>query len=727
MTIFVNYRREDSQSITGRIDEHLRRAFGDRDVFRDIDSIPAGVDFAKHLQQALHECEVCVAILGVRWISKRLEDENDFVRVELEAALSRGVPIIPVLVEGANLPKQDQIPNSLHDLLKHQALRVDSGADFKAHVQRLVLAIQRTRTAGVERAEAARRLAQQHTATITSLSHDGARLPDINRWTLARVQHDNVVVAASEAILLAIRIAESAELATCARTHVERVLEDCMHAVVRIVDPEFASLVHSLLAHLLRAALAVHSILEQPATTIDERALGATYNELPDNLLQLKLLCLGLCCLWCRDKADRATLMTLVREMRIRLPADPFMRTWESSRPDYRRLRAVLTFVLALGTSFPILLHESNAMVAGLLSPLIGCGIASVPMLAVPYLRQRKSLQLGKDWVSLLSREAVNVRPDRAAELQARAQTFERGIAALSKRMSARTGLLDLPCSIVIGPPGAGKTTAFRHALTHPLPQGDSIDGPGDARWWLTTQGILIDVPPQDVHEGNLTTVLQTLRRHAGRNRALANITLVVPTTDLQHASEESVDRRGKGLRQAIEEVVAASGECPPIDLLVTKLDLLGGFRVLWGDLRRSERHDILGRLIASDGRSARLRFRESFADLGKGMRNLVASHLAFRDRTDAWQAVEFAFEFEALRPSLEALIEGIFPDSPRIKQLPFRGFYFTSAEQGKNEFRSLNTRVEQMLGSTPPPFTRPLEESRTYFIANLMRMLILR
>ena len=145
MAVFVNYRRDDSEAITGRIDDHLRTAFGNTDVYRDIDSIPPGVDFVKHLQISLQQCDVCVAILGARWLSPRLEDQDDFVRLELETALSRGIPLIPVLVEGAHLPSAERLPTTLLPLLRRQAVRIDSGADFHVHVRRLVQAIKSAR------------------------------------------------------------------------------------------------------------------------------------------------------------------------------------------------------------------------------------------------------------------------------------------------------------------------------------------------------------------------------------------------------------------------------------------------------------------------------------------------------------------------------------------------------------------------------------------------------
>ena len=168
----MNYRREDSQSITGRIDDYLRAAFGDVDVYRDIDSIPPGADFVEHLQNALQRCDVCVAILGLKWTSDRLQDNRDFVRMELESALSKDIPVIPVLVEGAQLPEREQIPGSLHALLRRQALRIDSGSDFRVHVQRLVDSIRRVRE---DRAKVETRRAADAQAEVEAKGAAGVR------------------------------------------------------------------------------------------------------------------------------------------------------------------------------------------------------------------------------------------------------------------------------------------------------------------------------------------------------------------------------------------------------------------------------------------------------------------------------------------------------------------------------------------------------------------------
>ena len=124
MAIFINYRRDDSKSVTDRIDEHLRNAFEGRSVYRDVDNIPLGVDFAKHIESELKKCDAFLVIIGKDWLIDRLNDENDFVRLEIEAALSRDIPVIPVLVNGGTLPKSDQLPATLRPLLRRQGITI---------------------------------------------------------------------------------------------------------------------------------------------------------------------------------------------------------------------------------------------------------------------------------------------------------------------------------------------------------------------------------------------------------------------------------------------------------------------------------------------------------------------------------------------------------------------------------------------------------------------------
>jgi formylglycine-generating enzyme required for sulfatase activity len=151
--IFISYRREDSEHIAGRIHDRLISHFGRDAIFMDIDNIPFGVDFRKHLAEAVSQCDVLLAVIGDSWLQlrfkrgpkrkqRRLEDPADFVRIEIEAALARGIPVVPVLVGEALMPAQERLPESLKELAFRHAAEVRSGRDFHDHVDRLVRGIE---------------------------------------------------------------------------------------------------------------------------------------------------------------------------------------------------------------------------------------------------------------------------------------------------------------------------------------------------------------------------------------------------------------------------------------------------------------------------------------------------------------------------------------------------------------------------------------------------------
>eukprot|EP01041_Mallomonas_annulata_P019814 gene19814-39325_t len=145
--IFISYRRSDSTKDARAVYERLRREFGEQRVFIDFEGIAPGEDFVDLLERNLDGCEVLVALIGPGWADartekgdRRLHDAEDFVRIELRAALTRGIKVFPVLVDGAIPPRADQLPNDLQPLVRRQAIRLDY-TKFEADVTQLVKAI----------------------------------------------------------------------------------------------------------------------------------------------------------------------------------------------------------------------------------------------------------------------------------------------------------------------------------------------------------------------------------------------------------------------------------------------------------------------------------------------------------------------------------------------------------------------------------------------------------
>jgi len=148
--ILISYRRSDSSAITGRIFDRLSHHYGEDAVFMDVDSIPIGTDFRRHIQEVLLGTDVVVAVIGTAWLggegaagATRMHDKTDAVRVEIETALGRKTPIIPVLVDGAKMPAAAELPPELSDFVYLNAAEVATGRDFRSHMTRLIAAIDR--------------------------------------------------------------------------------------------------------------------------------------------------------------------------------------------------------------------------------------------------------------------------------------------------------------------------------------------------------------------------------------------------------------------------------------------------------------------------------------------------------------------------------------------------------------------------------------------------------
>jgi hypothetical protein len=152
--IFISYRREDTADAAGRLYELLSRYFGDERVFMDVGALEPGVDFVQAIADAVSSCDVLIAVIGKSWLSvrdadgrPRLANPEDFVRLEVMAALDRGIRVIPVLVQGATMPRARDLPDALVRLARRQALELRH-TSWRSDVGQLVDTLERTLAPG---------------------------------------------------------------------------------------------------------------------------------------------------------------------------------------------------------------------------------------------------------------------------------------------------------------------------------------------------------------------------------------------------------------------------------------------------------------------------------------------------------------------------------------------------------------------------------------------------
>jgi hypothetical protein len=147
--IFLSYRRDDSADVTGRINDRLANHFGKPAILRDVDSIPLGVDFRAYIEQLVAECDILLAIIGRDWLSmtdaegnRRLDNPDDFIRIEIESALERNIPVVPLLVRQAMMPSEDDLPESLKELSYRNGIDIRRDPDFDTDIDRLINGLQ---------------------------------------------------------------------------------------------------------------------------------------------------------------------------------------------------------------------------------------------------------------------------------------------------------------------------------------------------------------------------------------------------------------------------------------------------------------------------------------------------------------------------------------------------------------------------------------------------------
>jgi TonB family protein len=203
-SIFISYRRHDSEGEAGRLFDDLAGQFGENSVFMDVAGIEAGRDFRKAIDESVATCGVLLALIGPGWLDeknekgqRRLDDPSDFVRVETASALRRDIPVIPVLLRGAKMPRSDQLPPDLQELAYRNCVEI-THARWRSDVQLLVEPLRRltglpgknvssgsraiaSKPGDVPQAESPAALTETATPQTTSSLIDAATLQRVSR------------------------------------------------------------------------------------------------------------------------------------------------------------------------------------------------------------------------------------------------------------------------------------------------------------------------------------------------------------------------------------------------------------------------------------------------------------------------------------------------------------------------------------------------------------------
>jgi type VI secretion system protein ImpL len=335
------------------------------------------------------------------------------------------------------------------------------------------------------------------------------------------------------------------------------------------------------------------------------------------------------------------------------------------------------------------------------------------------------------------AQQALNAKPERRAEIQELQKQVQTGINALktsklgSGKRSGAAALYSLPWYMIIGPPGAGKTTALKHSgLVFPHQDaggGGGVRGVGGTRncdWWFTNEAILLDTAGRYTTEsddrGEWMAFLEMLRKYRSK-RPINGVLVAINVAELIDANEQQLEATGKKLRARIDEVMTQLHMVVPVYVLFTKCDLIAGFNEFFGDLRKSDRAQAWGatlRLDMAKNDPGRI-FDAEFDLLQKQIHARALKRLAMERSREAREKIyQFPLEFSGIKRNLTELIAATFQVNAFQGTPIFRGFYFTSGTQEGRPLDRVLGRMGAAMGIRPPETAvQQVIESKSYFL----------
>lgn len=389
----------------------------------------------------------------------------------------------------------------------------------------------------------------------------------------------------------------------------------------------------------------------------------------------------------------------------------------------------------AAGWLFELALWIRIAITAGAVLFVIGYYV-------VQRLRAKAAARaLERELMKQAEQQAANARPDRRAEINELHAQFKKGLAALkTSRLGAGSGvnaLYALPWYMIVGPPGAGKTTAIRHSgLDFPIPDAAGalrgVGGTKNCDWWFTNEAIILDTAgrfatQQDDHE-EWTAFLDMLRRY--RSKTPVNGVLVaISIADVIGLTEEQVEATARTLRSRIDEVMTRLQMVVPVYVVFTKVDLIAGFVETFEDLKKSERAQIWGVTFPLDQKNLEpAKAFEAEFDLllealhGNALRRLASA----RGQRQRARVQQFPLEMRAVKGALAEFVGALLRKNSFQETPLFRGAYFTSGTQeGLPLDRVMGGMVRAFGLRMTVPEAGPRADAKSYFLTDLFRRVI--
>ncbi len=336
--------------------------------------------------------------------------------------------------------------------------------------------------------------------------------------------------------------------------------------------------------------------------------------------------------------------------------------------------------------------------------------------------------------------QALAAKPERRAEIQELHRQIQEGINALkaSKLGGGKRGaeaLYALPWYVMVGPPGAGKTTALRHSgLIFPYldPAGGGVRGVGGTRncdWWFTNEAILLDTAgrytTEDDDRDEWMAFLEQLKKYRPE-KPVNGVFVAVSANDLVDQTDEQIQETGRKVRARIDEMQDTLQMTLPVYMLFTKMDLVAGFTEFFGDMKKSERSQPWGSTfaLASDKSDPKKLFLAEFEDMAERVYlRSVKRVAAERNRENKERIFFFPRELGEIKRNLAELMGAAFAPGAGKKPNPIlRGFYFTSGTQEGRPMDRVLGAMARNFGLRPAQFEEAAghAESKSYFLRDV-------
>ncbi len=362
--------------------------------------------------------------------------------------------------------------------------------------------------------------------------------------------------------------------------------------------------------------------------------------------------------------------------------------------------------------------------------------------------RKLKAHQAARELEKALAGQAQahvsGARPDQQADIEAMQAEFNKAVASLKSSKLSRGGtdaLSVLPWYVIIGPPGAGKSTALRNSgLQFPYlsARGGGVRGVGGTRnceWWLTNEAVILDTAGRyttgDEDRDEWFSFLDTLARHRAK-KPVNGLIVAVSVGEVLEADEETAAQLGQKLRERVDEVMSRLKIIVPVYVLFTKCDLISGFVETFGGLHKAERSQIWGytAMLGAGGPTPGEQFQQRFDELVSVLEKRALQRLGQERRQQTREKVyQFPLQFGSLRQSLTDLLQNLFVENIYQDTPLLRGVYFTSGTQEGRPIDRLMNVVAAGFGIRPTAGSavEPVLDAKSYFLGEVFSQVMFR